>query len=117
MLLSFPVVKLWARFVPRVQLFGVSLNPGPFTIKEHVCITVMANIVSSGVYANDVIASQKFFYEQEVSYAYQVGGRASFSSFLLPYQPLVSTASPSAPNSSASPLAASSAPSSSGPPL
>ncbi|KAL1665532.1 OPT oligopeptide transporter protein-domain-containing protein [Schizophyllum commune] len=61
--------------VPRLAC-GVSnwrftLNPGPFTIKEHVCITVMANIVSSGVYANDVIASQKFFYEQEVSYAYQ----------------------------------------------
>lgn len=48
-----------------------TLNPGPFTIKEHVCITVMANIVSSGVYANDVIASQKFFYNQDVSYAYQ----------------------------------------------
>ncbi|KAL1756184.1 OPT oligopeptide transporter protein-domain-containing protein [Schizophyllum commune] len=54
-----------------VSNWRFTLNPGPFTIKEHVCITVMANIVSSGVYANDVIASQKFFYEQEVSYAYQ----------------------------------------------
>jgi hypothetical protein len=36
-LLSFPVGRLWARFMPRVKILGVSLNPGPFTVKEHVC--------------------------------------------------------------------------------
>jgi hypothetical protein len=35
-LLSFPVGRAWASAVPRVKVFGVSLNPGPFTIKEHV---------------------------------------------------------------------------------
>jgi hypothetical protein len=35
-LLSFPVGRAWASAVPRVKIFGVSLNPGPFTIKEHV---------------------------------------------------------------------------------
>lgn len=36
-LIAFPVGRLWARFVPQWRIFGLSLNPGPFTIKEHVC--------------------------------------------------------------------------------
>ncbi|KAI6102356.1 origin recognition complex subunit 5 C-terminus-domain-containing protein [Pisolithus thermaeus] len=39
-LLSFPMGKLWARYIPRKRIFGVSLNPGPFSMKEHVLITV-----------------------------------------------------------------------------
>ena len=35
-LVSYPMGGLWARFMPAVNIFGVSLNPGPFTIKEHV---------------------------------------------------------------------------------
>jgi hypothetical protein len=35
-LLSFPMGKAWAKLVPNVKVFGVSLNPGPFSIKEHV---------------------------------------------------------------------------------
>lgn len=37
-LLSFPIGRAWARYVPRVVIFGIPLNPGPFTIKEHVCL-------------------------------------------------------------------------------
>jgi OPT oligopeptide transporter protein len=42
MLLSFPIGKAWARYMPNVSIFGISLNPGPFTIKEHVIVTVIA---------------------------------------------------------------------------
>ena len=35
-LVSYPIGRLWAHFVPNVKVLGVSLNPGPFTIKEHV---------------------------------------------------------------------------------
>lgn len=35
-LVSYPMGRLWARFTPRVNILGISLNPGPFTIKEHV---------------------------------------------------------------------------------
>jgi OPT oligopeptide transporter protein len=42
LLLSYPIGKAWARYLPNVSLFGISLNPGPFTIKEHVIITIMA---------------------------------------------------------------------------
>lgn len=44
-------MRVWARYVPRVKIFGMALNPGPFTIKEHVIITVMANVGSGSAYA------------------------------------------------------------------
>lgn len=44
-------MRLWARFVPQIKIFGLSLNPGPFTIKEHVIITIMANVGSGSAYA------------------------------------------------------------------
>ena len=37
--------------MPNVKFFGVSLNPGPFTLKEHVLITIMANVGFQSAYA------------------------------------------------------------------
>ena len=51
LLLSFLMGKLWARYVPNVSLFGISLNPGPFTVKEHVIITIMAGVGAAPAYA------------------------------------------------------------------
>ncbi|KAI6005109.1 OPT oligopeptide transporter [Pisolithus orientalis] len=48
-----------------------SLNPGPFNIKEHVVITVMANLVVNGAYATDILATQRSFYNQSLSNSYQ----------------------------------------------
>lgn len=50
-LISFPVLRLWARLVPSVKIFGVAINPGPFTVKEHVLITIMASVGSGSAYA------------------------------------------------------------------
>ncbi len=50
-LLTFPVCKAWARYVPNVTLFGLEINPGPFTIKEHVIITIMAGVGAQSAYA------------------------------------------------------------------
>ena len=50
-LISFPIGRAWAKFVPNVKIFGVSLNPGPFTVKEHVLITIMANVGAGSAYA------------------------------------------------------------------
>jgi OPT family oligopeptide transporter len=52
--------------------YTFSLNPGPFNVKEHVCITVMANVSVGGAYATDIIATQKYFYNQQLTFAYQV---------------------------------------------
>ncbi len=39
-LLSFPVGRAAAAWLPNWSIFGMKLNPGPFTIKEHVLVTV-----------------------------------------------------------------------------
>ncbi|KAN0137489.1 oligopeptide transporter, partial [Lactarius tabidus] len=71
LLLSFPIGKLLALYVPNVTVFGLELNPGPFTIKEHVIITIMASVASAPAYATDIVAVQKVFYNQSPSFAYQ----------------------------------------------
>ncbi|PFH50769.1 hypothetical protein AMATHDRAFT_3624 [Amanita thiersii Skay4041] len=75
-LISLPAGKLLELILPttRFNSFGYtwSLNPGPFSIKEHVCITVMSNVVVSGAYASDIILTQKLFFGQPVSFGYQI---------------------------------------------
>jgi hypothetical protein len=39
-ILTFPVGRAWATYVPEWRVMGLPLNPGPFTVKEHVLITV-----------------------------------------------------------------------------
>jgi OPT family oligopeptide transporter len=75
-LVSLPMGKGLEKILPTIKFktFGYtwSLNPGPFTIKEHVCITVMANTVVSGAYATDVLLAQRIFYSQTLSWSYQI---------------------------------------------
>ena len=40
LLLILPLGRAAAAFVPNWTIFGVRLNPGPFTVKEHVLVTV-----------------------------------------------------------------------------
>ncbi|KAH9075656.1 OPT oligopeptide transporter [Lactarius deliciosus] len=70
-LLSFPLGCAWARSVPGVRILGVPLNPGPFSLKEHVLITVMATVGSSSAYATDILAVQRKYYHQNWSFGYQ----------------------------------------------
>ncbi|KAF8261428.1 OPT oligopeptide transporter protein-domain-containing protein [Lactarius quietus] len=56
---------------PNVTLFGIGLNPGPFTTKEHVIISIMTGVADGPAYATDIIAVQKFFYNQSPGFAYQ----------------------------------------------
>jgi len=70
-LLVFPMGRAWARFLPNIKIFGVSLNPGPFTVKEHVLITIMASVGAGSAYATDIVAVQRVFYNQFNSFAYQ----------------------------------------------
>ncbi|KAG0018527.1 hypothetical protein BGZ82_000411 [Podila clonocystis] len=49
------------------NLFGrsFSLNPGPFSIKEHVLIGIMASCNTTTAYAVDIVILQKLFYNEE----------------------------------------------------
>ncbi|KAI0646036.1 OPT oligopeptide transporter [Trametes meyenii] len=70
-LVTFPLGRAWARWVPSLKLFGVSLNPGLFTIKEHVLITIMAGVGAQAAYATEIIAVQRVWYHQNFNFAYQ----------------------------------------------
>lgn len=61
--------RAWYRFVPNVKILGVELNPGPFTIKEHVLATIMATVGSGSAYATDIVAVQRVYYNQTYNFS------------------------------------------------
>ncbi|KAI0079167.1 OPT oligopeptide transporter, partial [Panus rudis PR-1116 ss-1] len=70
-LMTFPFGRLWARFMPRIRIFNLSLNPGPFTIKEHVLATIMSGVGAQSAYATEIVAVQRVVYGQQFGFAYQ----------------------------------------------
>lgn len=44
-----------------------SLNPGPFNMKEHVLITIIANAGNGGIYALDIITAVKAYYHRQLN--------------------------------------------------
>ncbi|KAG0199496.1 hypothetical protein BGX28_007254 [Mortierella sp. GBA30] len=65
-LISLPIGHFMARVLPTRQFnffgFEFSLNPGPFSIKEHVLIGTMAACNSGTAYAVDIVVIQQVFY-------------------------------------------------------
>lgn len=55
------------------QLFGYTftLNPGPFNVKEHLLIAVLAGSGSGAAYGADIITIQDLYYKQDIG---PVGG-------------------------------------------
>ena len=68
-LVSLPMGRALAYVLPDVEIFGLPLNPGPFTVKEHVLVTVMASVGYSSAYATDIIAVQRVFYKQNWNFS------------------------------------------------
>ena len=68
----FPVGRLWAWVVPNVKIFGLELNPGPFTIKEHVLATIMASVATGSAYATDIVAVQRVYYDQNYPFICEI---------------------------------------------
>ncbi|KAG0025207.1 hypothetical protein BGZ81_007330, partial [Podila clonocystis] len=64
--------QFMARVLPtrRHNLFGFhfTLNPGPFNVKEHVLVTIMANCGAGTAYAVDIIVIQRVFYKQDFGF-------------------------------------------------
>ncbi|KAI0483494.1 OPT family small oligopeptide transporter [Xylaria cf. heliscus] len=77
-LLSYPVGCLWAATMPtRVfNTFGIkwTLNTGPFTIKEHVVITLMANVTQGYAYSTDALLALqgKPFYDVNFGWGFAI---------------------------------------------
>ncbi|KAJ0988208.1 hypothetical protein J5N97_006564 [Dioscorea zingiberensis] len=72
-IVSLPIARLVAAMLPtkyfRVPLmkWSFTLNPGPFTIKEHVLITIFANSGGGGIYANGIITIVRAFYHRTIN--------------------------------------------------
>ncbi|KAH8434376.1 small oligopeptide transporter, OPT family [Aspergillus melleus] len=77
-LLVYPVACLWARVMPtRVfNTFGLkwTLNTGPFTIKEHTVITIMANVSIGYAYSTDALLALKAkpLYNLDIGWGFQL---------------------------------------------
>ncbi|KAG6872081.1 hypothetical protein C0995_013225 [Termitomyces sp. Mi166 len=70
-LLSFPIGRAAAAWIPDWTIFGLRLNPGPFMVKEHVLITIMATVGYQSAYATDIVAVQRVYYNQLYNFSYQ----------------------------------------------
>ncbi|OCF30938.1 OPT family small oligopeptide transporter [Kwoniella heveanensis BCC8398] len=48
------------------------INPGDWNVKEHTLVYIMANVSAGSAYATDIIATQRFFYNQNWGWAYKL---------------------------------------------
>ncbi|KAJ3995032.1 small oligopeptide transporter [Lentinula boryana] len=91
LLVIFPCGQAWARLCPSISVLKRPLNPGPFSIKEHVCSShldfsdapwlinfifqvlsaVMASVAAQSAYSTDIIAVQRVFYGEIYSFLFQ----------------------------------------------
>lgn len=75
-IIAWPLGHGWAKVMPTRQFntFGLkwSLNPGPFNIKEHSIIVVMASVSFSAAYATDILLAQIAFYQQDFGILFQL---------------------------------------------
>ncbi|XP_061373719.1 oligopeptide transporter 5-like [Gastrolobium bilobum] len=71
-IITLPLGKLMAATLPTKQIqvpftkWYFSLNPGPFSLKEHVLITIFASSGSTAVYAINIITIVKAFYHRSI---------------------------------------------------
>ncbi|RFU27680.1 hypothetical protein B7463_g8662, partial [Scytalidium lignicola] len=77
-LLVYPIGCLWAKVVPIkvFNTFGIrwTFNPGPFTIKEHTVIVLMANVSIGYAYSTDALIALKAkpYYNMEMGWGFQL---------------------------------------------
>src|SRR3569833_2812299 len=79
-IIAWPLGHGWAKVLPTRQFdtnfifwrLKWSLNPGPFNIKEHSIIVVMAGVSFSVAYATDIILAQVVFYKQDFGILFQL---------------------------------------------
>ncbi|CAJ0764258.1 1460_t:CDS:2, partial [Entrophospora sp. SA101] len=72
LLVSHVLGKWMSNVLPtkQIQIYNwkFSLNPGPFNIKEHVCIAVAAAAGGGTAYATDIIAIRQLFYGDSANF-------------------------------------------------
>ncbi|KAJ3310399.1 hypothetical protein HDV04_005057 [Boothiomyces sp. JEL0838] len=59
-LLSYPIGVFFAAVLPDVEIAGIKLNPGPFTVKEHALISIIANAAGGLPTGVDNVVGQRW---------------------------------------------------------
>ncbi|KAJ8772904.1 hypothetical protein K2173_028081 [Erythroxylum novogranatense] len=72
---TLPIGRFMAKVLPKTKfrIFGLgdrefSLNPGPFNVKEHVLISIFANVGGNTAYAISIIDIIRAFYHRKISF-------------------------------------------------
>lgn len=68
-----PLGRLMAAALPdraffRGRRWEFTLNPGPFNVKEHVLITIVANAGAGSVFAINLVTALRVFYGKPISF-------------------------------------------------
>ncbi|KAK9481136.1 OPT oligopeptide transporter protein-domain-containing protein [Lipomyces japonicus] len=74
-LLSVPCGQLAARIVPDISVFGIKLNPGPWTFKEQVFVTIITNVGAHGatfIYYAPTMRLKIFYGQEWMGYGFTV---------------------------------------------
>ncbi|KAG0361413.1 hypothetical protein BGZ54_009104 [Gamsiella multidivaricata] len=70
-LASYVLGKGMARTLPRAKVtignFGMSLNPGPFNIKEHALIGIAVSTAATSAYAIDILSAMDLFLHHRIN--------------------------------------------------
>ncbi|KAK7613883.1 small oligopeptide transporter, OPT family [Phyllosticta paracitricarpa] len=77
-LVSYPLGVAWEKCLPdrefKIGRLRFNLNPGPFNVKEHCLITIMANVTfGNGVaYSTDTIEALRGFYKSDLGWGFNL---------------------------------------------
>lgn len=71
-IIALPIGRFLAKTLPNKEIYfpytdwSFSLNPGPFSMKEHCLITIFAGAGAGGLYAIHIVTIVKAFYHRKI---------------------------------------------------
>lgn len=75
-IVTYPIGIFLANVLPTAKWhtrFGsLTLNPGPFNVKEHTLLMVMCSMSFGGSYASTIYGSQKYIYNQDFGFGFKI---------------------------------------------
>lgn len=77
-MVAWPLGRLWEKLVPNYTFLNgrIQLNPGPFNLKEHALITIMATISfgDGAAYMADIVLTLRHFYKIDFGWGFSIIG-------------------------------------------
>ncbi|KAJ6786130.1 hypothetical protein PWT90_04865 [Aphanocladium album] len=64
---AFMLGEAMSLLIPRRGALGRFLNPGPFNVKEHLAVTIMANAASTSALGLQIITTERLYYDRRLN--------------------------------------------------